>query len=177
MSYDPTAIEVAGRTFVDTASDSGITVIYGNQRSPRPAHPFATVTVLEDIPVQMKSSWTLSDTPDGDDFEGKLDTEREVTFSVQFFGKDAYDQARSTVDRLGRPDISRINRENGLAYRRRGSLTRIYEDLSRTIENRTTFTVTFGYRISQTFAYPAIDRVIATGEDGLDGLSIDEDIS
>jgi hypothetical protein len=177
MSYQPTQLEQAVYKWLDktTSTSSEVTVIYGNQRAPRPETPFVTLVPIRDDGVQMKPNWKLTDTAGGNgDFVGEMDTEREITFSIQAFGKDCYDICRRVTERAARPDILAVLNDNGLAYRRMGQVTKLFDELSTDIEPRATVEATFGYRYHEEFSYPAVERVIATGEDGLDNIDLNE---
>jgi len=155
------AIENALRTWLVT--ELAIEVIMAEQAAPRPATPYATISLGNPRTVGLDDAGALTD-PGAPAYASRaMRGDRIITTSIQVFGAGAMDYIRAASNALNKEATKDALSAAGVAPVDIGTLTDLTELLETEFEDRAGLEVEFVFADEYTDTVPLVEHVTAVG--------------
>ena len=175
--YTLTAQEQAAGTWLTTILPAAYTgrIIASDQRGVRLDHPFATFKFIDDVQRSATASVRLRDQAGTDParFVREIRATRQATLSVNVYGPTAYADLRVALLKFQDPTIVEDVRTAGLSVQSAGPIRRLPGDGLTTREDRAQVDFVVQYVDALDVDADALEQVVGTGEDDLDGTTVD----
>lgn len=137
-----------------------VTVIFSDQDAPKPfPYPFATVRLINISKIGQEELRGV----DQDDVFRSVG-QRKLSVSVNFFGDDPMEEARSLFDSLGKESVQHKFRSVGFAVLDKGTIQNLTTMLETKFEPRSQFDLFLGYTEEIYDDLGIIEKVKLTGE-------------